>query len=76
MWVAKRLEDTCASTLGHLGGQLANNPSAPEVANTMIRNLSERDGLLHFDAAAACCEELRAVGHIPPGWRTLSTAQP
>ena len=48
----------------------------PEVANTMIRNLSECDGLLHFDAAAACCEELRAVGHIPPGWRTLSTAQP
>ena len=47
----------------------------PEVANTMIRNLSEGDGR-HFHAAAACCDELRAVGHIPPGWRALSTAQP
>ena len=47
----------------------------PEVANTMIRNLSEGDGR-HFHAAAACCEELRAVGYIPPGWRALSTAQP
>ena len=48
----------------------------PEVANTMIQNLSGCDGLRHFNAAAACCEELRAVGYIPPGCRALSTAQP
>ena len=41
----------------------------------MIRNLSEGDGR-HLHAAAAYCEELRAVGYIPPGWRALSTAQP
>ena len=35
----------------------------------MISNLSERSGLCHFDAAAACREELRAVGYSPPGWR-------
>ena len=38
----------------------------------MIGNLSECDGLRHFDAAAACCEELRALGYSPPAWRALS----
>ena len=28
MWVAERLEDPCANTLGQLGGQPANDPSA------------------------------------------------
>ena len=48
----------------------------PEVANTMIGIcLSVMvSAILH--AAVASCEELRAVGYIPPGWRALSTTQP
>ena len=30
MWVAELMEDTCASTLGQLGGQPANDPSAAQ----------------------------------------------
>ena len=33
----------------------------PEVADTMISNLSERSRIRHVDAVAACREELRAM---------------
>ena len=48
----------------------------PGVADTMIRCLSEPDGLRHFTAAAHCQEDLRDLGFAAPEWRPLATALP
>ena len=48
----------------------------PEVADMMISCLSERSGLRHLDAAAACREELLRTDYSAPEWRAVSTAQP
>ena len=48
----------------------------PGVADTMIRCLSEPDGLRHFTAATHCQEDLRDLGFAAPEWRPLATALP